>query len=173
MPLAVTHIILTILAVDIYRDYITKHKKYFSLHTILIAGIAGLLPDIDIPINWLLSLFGQSLALMKHGGLTHTPLFGLVFLMPAFIFLRKNKHKIAMYFFVIAFGILFHIFLDYLFGGGAWEGVMWFFPFSINAYKIHLLSRLGLSNFPAAIDAVILLAWLYHEERKHKISDFI
>jgi len=173
MPFAVTHVLLTVILVDLYRDYFTKHKKFFSLHTILIAGIAALLPDIDVPINWILGFFGKYFAIMQHGGITHTALFGLVFLIPGFVLLKKKKHKMAMYFFVISFGVLFHIFLDYLLGGGAAEGIMWFWPLSTMAYKIHLLKEIGLSNIPAALDAVILLGWLWHEEKKHKIKDFI
>ena len=84
MPLAVTHVILTIILVDLYRDYFAKHKKYFTIHTLFIAGFAGLLPDIDIPLNWLLSIFGISIL---HRTITHTPLFAVIFLVPAFIFL--------------------------------------------------------------------------------------
>lgn len=173
MPLAVTHVILTMILVDLYRNYITKHKRYFSLHTVFIAGLAGLLPDIDVPLNWVFDFFGYSFSLLKHGGITHTPLLGLIFLVPAFYFLRKKKHKMAVYFFVICFGILFHLFLDFLLGGGSWEGVMFFWPLSTCSFKIHLFSKLGLSNIPMAVDALILLAWLYHEEIKHKIKDFI
>ncbi len=174
MPLAVTHVILTIVLVDLFRDYIMKkHKKYLTLHTILIAGIAGLLPDIDVPINWLLGFFGYSFDILKHGGVTHTAFFGLIFLVVGFIFLKMKKHKMATYFFVITFGVLFHVFLDYFFGGGAYEGVMWLWPVSSHAFNLHLLRQLGIMNLPAAIDAVILLVWLWHEEVKHKISDFI
>src|SRR3989338_3460613 len=169
MPLVVTHVLLTVILVDLYRDYVTKHKKYFSLHTILIGGIAGLLPDIDIPINWILNFFGYSFSLLRHGGVTHTAFFGLIFLIAAFILLKKKKHKMAAYFFVITFGILFHLFLDYLLGGGSWEGIMWFWPLSSQAFKIHLLRYFNLINLPAGIDAVILLAWLWHEEKKHRI----
>jgi len=169
MPLAVTHILLTIILVDLYRDYVAKHRRFFTLHTLVIAGIAGLLPDIDIPINWLLSIFGANLT---HGTITHVPILGLMFLIPAFILLRKEKHKTAMYFFVICFGILFHILLDYFLGGGTWEGIMLLWPLSTQAFKIHLLSKIGLENIPAAIDALVLLGWLWHEEIKHKIKDF-
>jgi len=30
-----------------------------------------------------------------------------------------------------------------------------------------------MSNIPAALDAVILLGWLWHEDKKHKIKDYI
>ena len=175
MPLAVTHILLTIIVVDLFRDYFMKkihHKRYLTLHTLFIAGVAGLLPDIDIPIRMLAQLFNFNLPeILQHGYLTHTPLFGLIFLIPAFIFIKKKKPKIAMYFFVITFGILFHLFLDFLIGGGAEAGVMWFWPLSTQAFKIHLL--LGIEDLPYALDAIILLAWLWHEEVKHKIKDFI
>tara|TARA_Y100000310_G_scaffold306140_1_gene346985 strand:- start:80 stop:601 length:522 start_codon:yes stop_codon:yes gene_type:complete len=173
MPLAVTHVLLTIILVDLYRDYITKHKDYFSLHTVLIAGIAGLLPDIDIPINWLLNSLNVSIEFLKHGQFTHTPFFGLLFLIPAFILLKLDKQKLSRYFFVICIGILIHIFLDIIFGGGAGDGSMLLYPLSTATYKIHLFSSLGLRNLAAGIDAVILIVWLYHEEVKHKIVDFI
>ncbi len=175
MPYAVTHILLTVLLADLYRDYVTKHKKYFTLHTILIAGIAGLLPDIDIPLSWLLNVFipGSVPLILTHGGITHTPFFGLIFLLPAFYLWEKKEHKKAMYFFVITFGVLFHVFLDYLLGGGMHEGIMVFWPISMATFKIHLLSTLGLVDVPQALDALILLGWLYHEEMKHKIKDFI
>ncbi|MEA2036628.1 MAG: metal-dependent hydrolase [Nanoarchaeota archaeon] len=174
MPLAVTHVLSSIILVDLFRDYIIKkHKKYLTLHTIMIAGIAGLLPDIDVPINWLLGFLGYSFELLKHGGLTHTAFFGLIFLIPGFILWNKKKHKIATYFFVITFGILLHVSLDFILGGGAYEGIMWLWPFSSETFKLHLLRNVGIHDLPVAIDAVLLLTWLWHEEVKHKIKDFI
>ncbi len=170
MPLAVTHVLLTIIAIDLYRDYITKHKKFFTLHTVLIGGIAGLLPDIDIPLGWIMRNFGINIV---HGSLTHTPWFALLFFIPGWIFLRRDKKKTATTFFVISFGIMFHLFLDWFLGGGMHGGIMWLYPFSTQVFKVHLLYRFGLSSLPAGIDAIILLLWLWHEEVKHKISDFI
>lgn len=169
MPFAVTHILLTIILVDLYRDYITKHKKYFTLHTVFIAGIAGLLPDIDIPLNWILNFFGANIV---HGTITHTPIFGLVFLIPGFVLWRHKKHKEAVYFFAICFGIFLHIFLDYFFSSDYRGGIIFFYPFSNVTYGLNLLQNISLDLF-AAIDAIILLLWLWHEEIRHKISDFI
>ena len=169
MPLAVTHVLLSIIIVDLYRDYVAKHKKYFTLHTVFIAGFAGLLPDIDIPLNWILNIFGAS---VLHRTITHTPLFGLIFLIPAFIFLYYKKHKIAVYFFVTTFGVLFHILLDFLFTGDG-SGIMFLYPFSIEMFDLNLLSSLAKPQIAAGVDAIILLLWLWHEEIRHKISDFI
>ena len=168
MPFAVTHVLSSIILADLYRDYFAKHKKYFTLHTIFIAGFAGLLPDIDVPINWLLNFF--SLELM-HRSFTHTPLFALVFLVPAFILWKNKKHKPAIYFFVISFGILIHILLDYVVSTDN-GGIMFFYPLLTADYALNLLKGAG-TTFFAGIDAIILLLWLWHEEIKHKISDFI
>ncbi|MFH0867984.1 MAG: metal-dependent hydrolase [Candidatus Woesearchaeota archaeon] len=169
MPFAVTHVLSSIILVDFYRDYIAKHKKYFTLHTLLIAGLAGLLPDIDIPLNWILNLFGAELL---HRTITHTLWFALIFLIPGLILWHSRKHKIAMYFFVTCFGVLMHLFLDYLFITDTGTGLMLLYPFSAAAFQLGLLSTASNMMF-ASIDAIVLLAWLWHEEIKHKISDFI
>ncbi|MCF7861818.1 metal-dependent hydrolase [Candidatus Woesearchaeota archaeon] len=174
MPYAVTHVILTIIAVDLFRDYVLRnHKKYFTLHTVMVAGVGGLLPDIDIPLNWIAQAMGVSIPFLAHGGFTHLPIFALVFLIPGLFFWKQKKHKLATYMFVLSFGIIFHIFLDYFLGGGNGEGVMWLWPFSDAVFKLHLLHILGIANLTHALDAIILLAWLWHEETKHKILDFI
>lgn len=170
MPYAVTHVLLTIIVIDLYRDYVTKHKKFFSLHTVLIGGIAGLLPDIDVPMGWIMQYFDINIV---HGSLTHTPWFALLFFIPGLVFLNKEKKKVATIYFAISFGVFFHISLDWFLGGGMHQGVMWLFPFSVHAFKFHLMNNIGWNNWNAGLDAVILLAWLWHEEIKHKIKDFI
>ena len=70
MPLAVTHVITSIILVDLYRDYISRHRHYFTLHTVFIAGFAGLLPDIDILLGKVLGFFGEDI---MHRTFTHTP----------------------------------------------------------------------------------------------------
>lgn len=173
MPLAVTHVLLTIILVDLYRDYVTKHKKYFTLHTVFLAGLGGLLPDLDVPLNWMFSFIGYQTPLLQHGGITHTLFFGLLFLIPALILYARKKHVISIYFLVISFGIFFHIFLDWFLGGGGAAGIMLLWPISIEGYALNLLRNIPLSHANMALDAIILLLWLYHEETKHKIRDFI
>jgi membrane-bound metal-dependent hydrolase YbcI (DUF457 family) len=168
MPFAVTHVLASIILVDLYRDYVTKHKKFFTLHTIFIAGVAGLLPDIDIPINFILNFFGKDLV---HGTITHTPLFALIFLIPGLLLWQRKKLHWAVYFFVIAFGILLHFSLDYFFTSDN-GGIMWLYPFSDSHYALNLMGKVS-PIFFAGLDAIILLLWLWHEEIKHKISDYI
>jgi len=173
MPFAVTHVLSSIVCVDLYRDYVSKHKKYFTLHTIFIAGLAGLLPDIDIPLGYFLQIIGADFA---HRTFTHTPFFGLIFLIPAFILWRMKKHKAAMLFFATTFGILMHISLDYTLSPDSSVGLMLLYPFSTATFSIGVLgplTTLATVKLYSAIDAVILVVWLWHEELKHKISDFI
>ncbi len=174
MPLAVTHVLLTIIVVDLYRDYIKRHKKYFTLATLFVAGVAGLLPDADIPLRAMLTLMNMPVPdLLQHGGLTHTPFFGLMFLLPAALLWAAKKRKWSVIFIVITFGVLFHTFLDYTIGGGDEKGLMLLYPLSTERVPLVGL-LLNESVFSvAALDAVILLLWLFHEERKHKIRDFI
>ena len=93
-------------------------------------------------------------------------------LIPALIFLNRENKKNAAIYFVMSFGVFSHIFLDWLLGGGMSEGVMWLFPFTLQTFKIHLLTNV-LPGWQQGMDAVILLTWLWHEEVKHKIKDFI
>lgn len=174
MPLAVTHVLTTAIVVDLFRDYYKKYKHYFTIHTLFIAGVGGVLPDIDIPIGMMGKAFGFKLGpLFQHGGITHTLLFALLFFIPGFWLWQKHKHKKAMYFYVLAFGIVFHMFLDWFLGGGGHGGIMWLYPFSTQGWMIGLLNMGGLNDVPQALDALILLAWLWHEELRHKISSFI
>jgi membrane-bound metal-dependent hydrolase YbcI (DUF457 family) len=167
-------VLLTIIVLDIFRDYkIKEHHKYFTLHTILIAGVAGLLPDIDVPLNWLLRFLHIESSIFTHGGLTHSVFFGLLFLIPGFILWKSKRHKSATYFFVICYGILFHLFLDSVFGGGGTDGPMLLYPLSTGIFKIGLLYMLPINDVFISLDAIILLLWLWHEEAKHKIKDYI
>ena len=75
-----------------------------------------------------------------------------------------------MLFFVATFGIFLHIFLDLVLSP---EGsIMLLWPFSTADFSLGLISG-NTSTIYAALDAILLLAWLAHEEIKHKIKDFI
>jgi membrane-bound metal-dependent hydrolase YbcI (DUF457 family) len=173
MPFAVTHVLASIIPVDLYRDYVTKHKKHFTLFTILVAGIAGLLPDLDIALSLIMSKLGWQIPLLFHRGFTHTLLFGLIFLIPGLrLWFSKNKYKKwGILFFVISFGITMHILLDLIISSGS--SILLFWPLSSQTFGLSLLPQEYILDIYAAIDAVLLIGWLVHEEIKHKIKDFI
>ena len=173
MPLAVTHVLTSIILVDIYRDFFARHRKFFTMHTLIVAGIGGLLPDIDVPLRIVLGWLGiEAPNIFQHGGITHTPFFALLLLIPGLALWKMERHKQAVYFFVLFFGSFLHIILDYVLGGGAYEGIMWLFPLSLEQWKLHLLFKLG-GDVPAALDAVMLLGWLWYAQTRDRIKDFI
>ncbi len=168
MPYAVTHVLLTIIILELFRDYFVKDKKKLPLHFVFLGGIAGLFPDIDVLLKWVLEPFG---VIIIHGMITHTIFFALIFLVISLIYYGFNK-KASTLFLIFFFGIMFHLALDYLLGGGFYEGSMLLYPLSFKMYKLHLLISTKIPNIMAGLDAAILLLWLYHEEKRHKIRSF-
>ena len=175
MPYAVAHVILTIVIADIYRDYLAKKK--FPMVYVLIAGIAGLLPDMDIPIAGFVNLiFGT--AYNFHRVYTHSLIYSVIFFFAALIFLavKKKDYKIfkwnvrkiaiVMFFFAMSFGWFTHIALDC---GLAADGYLNFIPSIPLNFCPHPFSNDVLLGF----DAIILLLWLIHEQYKHDIKDYI
>ena len=168
MPLAVTHVLLTIIIIDILRDHIIKNKKDIPLKYVFYGGIAGLLPDIDIFLAWFVGNLGFYTSNF-HRIFTHSLFLPLLFLVISVSCFLMKKNKISMLFGILSFGIFFHIFLDFVFT----KDMLLLFPFLKTGYGINLFEKLGLYAGEAGLDAIILLVWLWHEEKKHKISDFI
>ena len=167
MPQAVVHVLLAIIALDLFRDHFLKDKHKLPLHLIFIGGVAGLLPDIDVPIFWLLKAMGFDVPFF-HRVLTHTFLFAIMFLVISLIYFDLNK-RVSKLFGVITFGVAFHIFLDWLLVGY----ISPFYPFSYAIYGLNLIGGLNLPLAAEGVEAIVLLWWLWHEEKTHKISDFI
>ena len=175
MAYAVTHVIVAIVLIDLYRDYIARKK--FSTWFVLIGGIAGLLPDLDVPLEWTLNaVFGE--AVLLHRIISHSLFFAGMFLLLALpfylgrkktmrIFGRKIPYEyVALFFTVVAFGWLTHIALDC--GLASDYNLTWFpgYSFGFCPHPFSSEALLGL-------DAIILILWLIHEEWAHKIKDFI
>lgn len=171
MPNAVTHVLIAIILIDLIRDYIVKDKR-FRLHYVLVAGIAGLLPDLDYIIyyfNYLLSKIPVNI----HPAYTHNLLIPAIILAVAFLFRKKanfldKTNKFAFILLLVASGYFIHLAIDFI----AWESIS-IFPLG-QGYGLHLVpeNRFGYALLEG-IDAVLLVLWLWHEEAKHKIKDFI
>jgi membrane-bound metal-dependent hydrolase YbcI (DUF457 family) len=70
---------------------------------------------------------------------------------------------------IITFGIFLHLLLDTILAGI----ILPFYPFSTLEIGFGLITKTRLAAIIPGLDALFLLAWLYHEEKRHKISDFI
>ncbi len=184
MPQAVAHILIPMLAVSIFRDFFLnkKKRKNFPLHYALIAGLGGVLPDIDIIISIFLNLSG-TYNWDIHKTFTHSLFFPIIFLALFLITkpinakarlcnIGKHKLKLSTIFLMLFLGIFAHIFLDAFFG----EMAYFLYPFSLTDYGINLFGYLPYSIqslAPAVLDGILLVVWLLYLELKHKISDFI
>jgi membrane-bound metal-dependent hydrolase YbcI (DUF457 family) len=182
MPNAVTHVLIVIILLSLYRDIFFKGKKKekFPLHYVLIGGIAGILPDLDVAIFYILSFFGFTLKEL-HRTFSHNVFVVLFFTIVGIIFLLSNfknkelgRHHLKLHniFFVISFGILIHLILDISISGI----IRPFYPlsdYSMGFSLIKLLPDAWESSFVPSLDAALLVLWLIYMEIKHKVSDFI
>lgn len=180
MPQAAAHILIPLLVASIYRDmWISKNdKRKFPLHYVLIAGISGIIPDLDILAFWILGSFGFTFTEV-HRTFAHTIFVPLIFIALALVShkikvpqLGRHKLKLHVIFLVMAFGSFMHLFLDGTFAGY----IAPFYPFSLTLIGINLFGYLPahLINLAApCLDAGLLIIYLIYLEWKHKISDFI
>lgn len=168
MPFAVTHVLLSILVLDLFRDFVIKHKQNVPLWMVYFGGFAGLMPDLDIPVYWFVRYVLGIHVEWFHRTLTHSFFFALIFLTIAFVLFKRHRTA-ATVFAITAFGVTFHMFLDYLLT----TQIMPFYPFSYYSAGIGLLSNLDGPAIFEGLDAIILVAWLFWQEQKHKIIDFV
>lgn len=178
MPHAVTHVLIAIILLELYRDYFVKNKRVFPLHYVLIGGIAGLLPDIDVAAYYILYFFGFSYSEV-HRVFFHNLFVPLIFVCFALVFYKfKSKElgerhlKLRNIFLVIAFGSLIHLILDVVISGT----IVPFYPFSSLSFGLNLIKIAPLAwqeSILPSIDAILLVLWLIHLEIRHKISSFL
>jgi len=178
MPQAVTHVLIVLILLELYRDYFVKNKQAFPLHYVLIGGLAGLLPDLDIAVFYVLSFFGFTINEV-HRTFSHNLFFPLLFVILAVPFWNfKNKElgerhmKLRNIFLIIGFGVFMHLVLDLIFSGY----VMPFYPISTFSVGLNILKyapEAWRSTIEPSIDAALLVIWLIYIEVRHKISSFI
>ena len=171
MPQAVTHILVPLILAGIYRDYFAKKK--FPVRYVLVAGLAGLFPDIDILAGWILNLFSYIPLSDLHRTMTHSLFLPLLFLIIYFLtknynpkYLKKHNIKPDYLFLALAFGSFIHILLDAFLAGPVQILPNLFLGLNMNVTYFQ-------NTFYQGLDAILLVLWLIHEEYKHRISDYI
>ena len=180
MPQAVTHVLTVIFLLSIFRHiYQKKTNKKFPLQYVLIGGLAGVIPDLDIPFFWVMHYFGYSLEQI-HRTFLHTVFIPLIFLVLAFISkltvkkkIGRNKLSITVILLLFAFGSLMHLVLDSTLAGY----ITPFYPLSDmklgTGFPFTVLPNHLAIFFLATLDGVLFILWILYLEIKHKISDFI
>ena len=178
MPYAVTHILVAVLLIELFRKYFVQDKKNFPRYYILIAAIGGIIPDFDILAYYLLSFFGFTFEQI-HRTFLHTIFIPLILFLIGIITLKfsiknsktgKRHMKIPVIFFILASGTTIHLLLDMLI-----DPLILFYPLSNFAVGIetlsHLPEKLNLL-VPPSVDGALLLLWLFWMEFKLKITDY-
>jgi len=168
MPNAVTHVLVPIILVDFYRDHFMKNKKSLPNHMIFLAGVAGLMVDIDLPLS---IIFGRwlDLSIPAHRVMSHNIWIPLTFFALSIFFRYKKGKTLEKIFLMFAIGTALHLILDFTLVGS----IAPFYPVTDTMYGLNLLPSAYWTDFAASLDAVLLLLWLAHEELTHKISDYL
>jgi membrane-bound metal-dependent hydrolase YbcI (DUF457 family) len=164
MPFAVTHVLIPMILVDLIRDHLfKKQKRLLPNKYILLAGLAGLFPDIDVPISYF--VLGS---LELHRTLTHTIWFPIAFFVLFLHFYFWKKKDLYKTFLMLFIGFSVHIILDlYIFGT-----VSLFFPLTEEIYGLNIFPIEKMYLVYSSIDAILLFLWLIHEELEHNISKY-
>jgi len=190
MVLAATHILVPIIVFESLRDRFKRMARLFSPKHTFLVGVAGLMPDMDVPLFTALNAIGRTVqSSIDHRIFFHNVWIPLGFLAFAAFFAyawpvlrgRKNrKYKqgkslaFAKVFLLLAAGWLFHLTLDAVLTGE----VMPFYPVSDYLLNWDLVGKVATAtNVPqltilVSMDALLLLFWLWHEEFTHRIRDY-
>ena len=178
MPYAVTHVLIVVIFLELFREYFIKNKQNFPFHYIFAGGIFSLLPDFDVAIYYFLSFLGFTLEQI-HRTFSHNIFVPLFFLLLAFVSYKFKSKKLSEHhlklrniFLVIAFGIFIHLLLDVT----IWGSIMPFYPLSSFSVGLDLVEFLPIAwqkSFLQSLDAALLVLWLVWLEVRHKISSFL
>ena len=150
MPFVVTHMLVPMILVDVFRDKILKIKKSkLPNRYILIAGLAGLFPDIDL-------LFGKFIA---HRTITHSIWLPLAFLFFSSIFYLIKKYGWSKISLMIFIGTGTHIIFDLVTAGS----IPLFYPVSNTLFGVNLIPPGSTVFVYSAMDAVLLWIWFFRK----------
>ena len=180
MPQAIMHVLVPLILMALIRDWYNskKGKNILSAHYVLVAGLAGLIPDLDVAVYWILHFSGYTLEEV-HRTFAHTIFVPLIFLILFLVFrklkpieLGKRGLKLNLIFFMLGFGSLLHLILDAIFIGF----ITPLYPFSSWAIGLDVAGKMPVplnSLLIPCLETAILVFWLIYLEIKHKVSDFI
>lgn len=177
MPFAVTHVLVPLISLELLRDNWKWARKSFSKWHVFFIGLAGLMPDLDVPFYTLLEVFGAApYSDVGHRIFLHNIWIPLGFFLGALAVFRlfprqEKKGKVLM---LLAMGWVVHLAMDAVITGE----VMPYYPLTELMLDYNLVGRINMmTGIPpitmlVSLDALLLLYWLYHEEMHHYIRDY-
>jgi membrane-bound metal-dependent hydrolase YbcI (DUF457 family) len=174
MAYATTHIIFSMLGVELFIKRFKDFKKFLPKYYYLIAAIGGLIPDLDIVAYYILYFFGYSFEEV-HRTFMHSIFIPIGLLLAGLIVYfthgKKGKYlKVSGVFFIFTIGCIIHLILDMIYGR-----VMIFYPFSYFGIGLNLLylapEQLRWLVAPI-IDGIVLLVWVFWMNVVKKKEDF-
>jgi membrane-bound metal-dependent hydrolase YbcI (DUF457 family) len=169
MPYTATHVLVSIILIELFREYFVKSNNKFPRYYILIAAIAGVFSDFEYIFQF------PDL----HRAFLHSLFVPLIFLVVGlFIWKFDIKHavvrgrhlKLSAIAFIFSGMTLVHIILDSVLRDGA----PLFYPFSDVWYGLSLVLLLpgGSSVWLIGIDTALLFFWIFWMEFKLKVDDY-
>jgi membrane-bound metal-dependent hydrolase YbcI (DUF457 family) len=167
MPFAVTHVLIPMILVDLFRDYVLKNPRRLPNKFVFLAGLAGIMPDADLISGFLFNTLLQQ-NVPPHRIFLHNiwlPLSFFAFFLLAYRLKKKTMSKVFLMLFI---GWSLHLILDASLIGT----IAPFFPLSDAMWGLNLIPSDYWMDVAVVMDAILLLAWLTHEEIKHKISAY-
>ncbi len=165
MPFAVTHMLIPMILLDFLRDNVLKiRRNKLTNKYILIAGIAGLIPDVDIPLSL---VFGSTF--VTHRAITHTVWLPLTFLLFSSVFYFFKKHQLSLIFLMGLIGTSIHIILDFATAGS----IPLLYPLSETPFGLNLIPLNSAFFSYAALDAVILGLYFIKLSFRKRIPDAV
>ena len=179
MPYATTHILIAIILIELFREYLIKDNRKFPRYYIFIAAIGAIIPDLDIIAFYILSFFGFTFEQI-HKTFMHTLFIQIIlFLIGIFALKLKIKNhvtgkmhlKLPIIFFILFATSLLHLILDSLF----WPNLAIFYPFSsftIGTNLLRFFPQSLQSLILPTLDGVLILLWIIWMEFKLKINNY-
>ena len=164
MAFAVMHVLGAIIILEIVRHYIIGPKK-FPKYLVVIGGIAGLLPDIDIPLGWVYFWVSGVHVDLHATSISHSLIWVVLFVSLGLLFRCIADKRWSYIAYVIAAGWAIHIGFDWFYG--EYKLIFWPFATSQSFFPTWEIWR-----YSESIDAILLVLWLVHEEIHKRIKDY-
>ncbi len=179
MPFATTHILVAIILVELFREYVIKDKRKFPRYYILIAAVGSILPDLDIALYYGTYFLGFGLEQI-HRTFMHTLFIPLILFVGGLVVMRigiKNsmfgKRHLTLHttLFILAAGSILHLFLDAIFSGE----IFLFYPlinFSVGLNLLGFFPEDWSNLIYPTLDGILLLFWIFWLEFKVKVRNY-